>query len=156
VACHARNIGLGFCHGCPDINPFHPAPILKGTCDTATECKYTEPIATLELASSPQTFKERIHQGNAAKYRSENVKLAQVTTYMDLLFILLYWTAFVLWMREYPSGLSKWVIVAIFFCRRSWMGCLFLGSSGKRSGKEDWLEKSLLQTAPGSSMRPCD
>jgi hypothetical protein len=95
------------------MRPFHKAPILVGTCETATGCRFTAPIVTLELASNPQTFKERIDQGDPAKYRVENVKLAQVNTYMDLLFILLYWTAFVLLAREYPSGLSKWVIVAI-------------------------------------------
>ena len=95
------------------MRPFHKAPIVVGTCETATECRFTAPIVTLELASNPQTFKERIDQGDPAKYRVENVKLAQVNTYMDLLFILLYWTAFVSLAREYPSGLSKWVIVAI-------------------------------------------
>ena len=95
------------------ILPYHKAPILKGTCATATECKYTAPILALELAANPPTFTERIDQGNADKYRADNLKLARVNTYMDLLFILLYWTAFILLAREFPSGLSKWVIAAI-------------------------------------------
>ena len=95
------------------IQPYHKASILKGTCATATECRYTTPILTLELASNPQTFRERIDQGNPDKYRADNLRLARVNTYMDLLFILLYWAGFVLLAREFPSGLSKWVIVTI-------------------------------------------
>jgi hypothetical protein len=154
VACHARNIGLGFCHGCPD-KPFHRAPILKGTCDTATECKYTEPIATLELASNPQTLNERIDQGNAAKYRSENVKLAQVNTYMDLLFILLYWTAFVLSMREYPSGLSKWVIVAISFAAVPGWAASSCVPRGRGPGKRTGWKGHSCRVHPDQPC-PCD
>lgn len=89
------------------IQPYRKAPILAGTCNTATECRYTAPIATLELATDPKTFLDRIDQRNRAANRSENIKLALVNTYVDLPFIVLYLIAFVLLARASPSRLSK-------------------------------------------------
>lgn len=95
------------------MQPYHKAQTLPGTCETAKECKYTAPIATLELATDPASFQRCIDQGEATANRDANVKLARVNTYMDLLFILLYWSVFVMLATTFPSRLSKWVIVAI-------------------------------------------
>ena len=75
-------------------------------------CKHTSPIAAIELATDPPTFRDRIDQGDPKANELWNTEIARVNTCMDFLFIALYWGVFFLLARLQ----SRWafVLVALF------------------------------------------
>jgi hypothetical protein len=75
-------------------------------------CKYTSPIAALELATDPQMFRDRIDQRDPKANEVWNVEIARVNTCMDFLFIALYCGVFFLLAQLQ----SRWatVLVALF------------------------------------------
>lgn len=66
-------------------------------------------ILDVELAQSPQCFTFMATQGPADKL-AHNISLVRVNTYMDFLFIILYWSVFFLFARVEQSRWTKWVI----------------------------------------------
>ncbi len=71
------------------------------------------PIAELELAESPAGLKARIDQGSPGQYETWNVAIARVNTWMDFLFIGLYWAVFVLFAVEGGGRLGRSLIGVI-------------------------------------------
>jgi hypothetical protein len=95
------------------VMPYKTALTLPGTCETVALCKQTGPIASLELATSPSLFQHRIDQGSATANRESNARIAQVNTWLDFLFIVLYWSVFVQLARAFPGRLASWVVAVI-------------------------------------------
>jgi hypothetical protein len=93
--------------------PYRKAVILKDTCDTEVRCRYTSPIAALELATTPKAFEDRIDQNDRNSNRATNTRLATVNTYLDLVFIFLYWAAFVFLARTGRQPFKTWTILVI-------------------------------------------
>jgi hypothetical protein len=75
------------------------------------ECSYFsgQPILDIELASSPACFLRVTLQGSAANLR-RNSQLFRANTYMDFVFIGLYWAVFVLFAQVEEGRWSRWVI----------------------------------------------
>jgi len=75
------------------------------------QCRYTSPIAALELANNQQEFKNVIDQGDPT-IELWNAEIARVNTCMDFLFIVQYWLVFFL----VAKLLGKWplIFVALF------------------------------------------
>jgi len=76
-----------------------------------------KPILDVELAPKPECFVAVATQGIADKVANEtadklahNIGLFRVNTYMDFLFIVLYWSVFVLFARLEERPGMKWVI----------------------------------------------
>ena len=69
-----------------------------------------KPILDMELAQRPECFLTVTMQEATAGNVAHNIQLFRVNTWMDFVFILLYWSAFVLFARLEESGLTKWVI----------------------------------------------
>ena len=68
-----------------------------------------KPILDVELAQTPKCFTFVATQGPAEKL-AHNLGLFRLDTYMDFLFILLYWSVFVLFARVEQSRWTIWVI----------------------------------------------
>jgi hypothetical protein len=71
------------------------------------------PILDVELAPKPECFVAAATQGvadEAANGLAHNIGLFRVNTYMDFLFIVLYWSSFVFFARLEQSRWTKWVI----------------------------------------------
>ncbi|HTF23442.1 MAG TPA: hypothetical protein VK937_05925 [Candidatus Limnocylindria bacterium] len=68
-----------------------------------------KPILDVELAKTPECFIVVATQGPADKL-AHNIGFFRVNTYMDLLFILLYWGVFVLFARVEEGRWTKWVM----------------------------------------------
>lgn len=66
-------------------------------------------LIDLELASSPACFKELLEQGGLA----ENGRILRTNTYMDFVFIGLYWAVFVLFATVYKGWISQWIFLLI-------------------------------------------
>ncbi len=66
---------------------------------TRSECKYGSMIAALELARDESEFRLLIDQGDSTANELWNSQIVRVNTYMDFLFIALYWRVFVLLAR---------------------------------------------------------
>jgi hypothetical protein len=92
------------------ILPYRKAAVLEGTCK---ECRYTSPIVALELATTSQAFQSRIDQNNKNDNREINVRLAKVNTRFDLVFVFLYWAAFVVLARVGNQPFTGWTIWTI-------------------------------------------
>ena len=76
-------------------------------------CLSTSPIAELELATTPETFRALINRGDPLSAGIWNLEITRVNTYMDFLFIALYWSVFVLFASLERSWLTVPVILAI-------------------------------------------
>src|ERR1700719_2836034 len=76
-----------------------------------TSCCYKsgQAILNLELASSSRCFQEVLAQGTL----EENARVARINTYMDFVFIGLYWAVFVLFAVTYRAWQSGWIVVLI-------------------------------------------
>jgi Patatin-like phospholipase len=70
--------------------------------------KTTKPLVALELASSARAFQQVIDQGD----ESHNIKVVQLNTYLDFVFIALYWSLFLVF-ASLEKPISKLVIVLI-------------------------------------------
>jgi hypothetical protein len=68
-----------------------------------------KPILDLELAATPDCFASVATQGAADKL-THNIGLFRVNTYMDFVFIVLYWSVFVLFAILGESRWTKWVV----------------------------------------------
>ena len=66
-------------------------------------------ILDLELASSQKCFQEILEQGNA----EENARIVRINTYMDTVFVGLYWAVFVLFAVTFRGWQSRWVVLLI-------------------------------------------
>jgi hypothetical protein len=100
------------------ITSFTKAVQLDGTCNTQRECEYTSPIATLELASSSAIFTSRINQKkigeqNPTQYQAHNIQVVTDNTWIDFLYIPLYWSVFVLFSRTFQGRLTVWITLSI-------------------------------------------
>jgi hypothetical protein len=86
------------------------ASVKSGDFKRPVSCSYfsAEPILDLELASSPSCFLSVVQQGGTNKL-SPNAKAFRYNTYMDYVFIVLYWTVFVLFARSVGGRWSNWV-----------------------------------------------
>jgi hypothetical protein len=71
-----------------------------------------KPILDVELAPTPECFTVVTTQGRADKL-AHNIALFRVNTYMDFLFILLYWSVFVLFARVEDSSWRKWTVIGL-------------------------------------------
>jgi hypothetical protein len=69
------------------ISEYTAATHLPGTCESPIECKFTSPIAELELSTSETVFKQRIDQNESDRNRVHNIILAADNTWMDFLYI---------------------------------------------------------------------
>ena len=76
-------------------------------------CLFDSPIAELELTTQADRFSSLIWQGNWAKFEAWNLETARVNTWMDFLFIGLYWATYVLFARTASGFLSRCAIAAI-------------------------------------------
>lgn len=81
-------------------------------------CSVTNPLAELELSRDPAAFRTIISQTEAPKsaqvpYSRWNIEVIRVNTFMDFLFIALYWSTFVLLGSLCQSWLSRIVIATI-------------------------------------------
>jgi hypothetical protein len=68
-----------------------------------------KPILDVELAKTPECFAFVATQGPANKL-AHNIALFRANTYMDFLFIVLYWNVFVFFARAEQGRWTKWVI----------------------------------------------
>ena len=68
-----------------------------------------KPILDAELAATPDCFASVATQGAADKL-THNIGLFRVNTYMDFVFIVLYWSVFVLFAILGESRWTKWVV----------------------------------------------
>jgi len=92
-------------------------------------CLADSSIANLQLAHTPQGFRRYIdcdgfstgcvsldpsqEHGEVPSNRLWNIAVARTNTYMDFLFIALYWSVFVLLAREYGGKLTFWINMAV-------------------------------------------
>jgi hypothetical protein len=74
-------------------------------------CSYFsgKPILNLELASSPDCFLNLVAQGVPDKVE-KNARLFRINTYMDFVFIALYWSVFSCFVIAERRRWAKWVI----------------------------------------------
>jgi hypothetical protein len=72
-----------------------------------------KPILDVELAPTPECLAAVATRGAAAAKVPHNIKLLRVNTWMDFLFIVLYWSSFVLYARVEDGRLTKWLIACI-------------------------------------------
>lgn len=79
----------------------------------STACLLTSPIAELELATKAEQFKEILDQGSSDKNEPWNIEIARVNTWMDFLFIALYWSVFFLFALYCGGLVSHFVTVSI-------------------------------------------
>jgi hypothetical protein len=73
------------------------------------------PILDAELSPNANCFKAIVEKGAAADKVNQNTKLFRVNTWMDFLFILFYWTSFVLFAKNEESPWTKWIFGFITF-----------------------------------------
>jgi hypothetical protein len=70
------------------------------------------PIVDIELSSTASCFRSAVTQGNDED-RAENPKLVRINTYMDCVFIVLYWASFVTFarmMEGWPTKLATFLV----------------------------------------------
>jgi len=78
--------------------------------EVTSSCYFSgKPILDVELASTPQCFTFVATQGPADKV-AHNLGLFRLNTYMDFVFILLYWSVFVLFALVEQGRGTKWLI----------------------------------------------
>src|SRR5229473_2198698 len=70
--------------------------------------KTTKPLVALELASSGRAFQEVLDRGN----EFHNIKTIRLNTYLDFMFIALYWSLFLVF-ASLEKPISKPVVVLI-------------------------------------------
>jgi hypothetical protein len=81
-------------------------------------CKITSPVAELELARDPARFKKLIVQRDGENadilaYERWNIEVMRANTCMDLLFIALYWSTYVLFASRRRGWVSRCVIAGV-------------------------------------------
>ena len=70
--------------------------------------KTTKPLVALELASSGRAFQQSLDQGDEI----HNIKVIQLNTYLDFVFIALYWSLFLVF-ASLDKPVSRLVIFLI-------------------------------------------
>jgi hypothetical protein len=83
----------------------------KQPLSSSLACQATGPISELELAPTHSVFEAVIQQGKG--YETWNIETARVNTWMDFLFIMLYWSVFSLLSFHYPGRLHTTIQLLI-------------------------------------------
>src|ERR1700733_14299255 len=90
-------------------NGYKKAPCNGATTFAKLACKLRSPVAVLELAMRSETFINGIDQGDPSTIRANNIDVVCMNTWMDFLFIFLYWSAYLLFAKAYPSVWSPFI-----------------------------------------------
>ena len=101
-----------------EISPLKYQAPLEGTCNSLTECGFTSVLATLELAGSRTEFTTRINQKYSSgqelgEVPAHNITIVADNTWIDFLYIPLYWTVYLLFSHAFRGRFSAWIICAI-------------------------------------------
>jgi hypothetical protein len=96
-----------------EAGQFQKADCPKQTRLQCVTCNITSPIAQLELATKAEQFREILDQGSSDKNELWNIEIARVNTWMDFLFIALYWSVFFLFALCCSGLVSRLTILSI-------------------------------------------